>query len=331
MRATAWVVLLLSLVSAATASAEEDAAAKGYDADEWAALPDDDARATVEKLRAAAVDNDAKALIALAGKNGVSWLGKKLNRKRLAARLDEQGVPGFIGLPPDEAWRIEYGQERPDEILIGHAGESADRVVRLERRKRRWQVAEIRTGLLPAVKAARQGTVVLVLDRSGSMSGEKMEAAKEAARAAVEVLEPDDMVAVIVFDNTATTIVALQKASNRLRITTDIARLQPGGGTDVAAGLAAAEKELASSTTTRKHVILLSDGQSSYDGIADRVDAMRTGGATVSAIGIGDADRNLLQLIAEHGDGRLYMSDSAAELPRIFIKETKTALGRDRD
>lgn len=164
--------------------------------------------------------------------------------------------------------------------------------------------------------------VALVIDRSGSMSGEKLEMAKEAARATAEVLEPTDLIGVIAFDNQPITIVRLQKASNRLRISTDIARLQPGGGTNILPALQEAFTMLAPANARVKHVILLSDGQAGYEGIAEVCDEMRANRITVSAVGIGDADRNLLQLVAERGEGRFYLTENAAELPKIFMKET---------
>ncbi|HLU66839.1 MAG TPA: VWA domain-containing protein, partial [Kofleriaceae bacterium] len=167
--------------------------------------------------------------------------------------------------------------------------------------------------------------LAIVMDRSGSMSGPKLEAAKESARATVEVLSPSDLIGVIVFDNQPTTLVRMQRASNRLRISTDISRLVAGGGTNILPALQEAYQTLQSANAKVKHVILLSDGQAPYDGIVDVVQEMRSSRITVSAVGIGDADRNLLQLITDNGDGRLYMTDDLSALPRIFMKETTEA------
>ena len=167
--------------------------------------------------------------------------------------------------------------------------------------------------------------LAIVMDRSGSMSGQKLDAAKESARATVEVLSPSDLIGVIVFDNQATTLVRMQRASNRLRISSDISRLMAGGGTNILPGLQEAHHMLQSANAKVKHVILLSDGQAPYEGITDVVQEMRSNRITVSAVGIGDADRNLLQIIADNGDGRLYMTDDLSALPRIFMKETTEA------
>jgi Ca-activated chloride channel homolog len=168
-----------------------------------------------------------------------------------------------------------------------------------------------------------QIALALVIDRSGSMSGEKIEMAKESARATAEVLSPQDLVTVVAFDSQATVLVRLQRASNKLKISQDIARLAPGGGTNILPALTEAHQILQSANAKVKHVILLSDGQANYDGISEETDSMRQNRITVSAVGIGDADRQLLSMIAEHGEGRLYMADDASELPKIFMKETQ--------
>lgn len=164
--------------------------------------------------------------------------------------------------------------------------------------------------------------LVLVIDRSGSMQGEKLEMAKESARATAEVLDPSDLLSVIAFDNTPMTIVRLQRASNRLRISTDIAKLHPGGGTNILPALQEAFSVLGPVNAKVKHVILLTDGQAAAEGIPELVDDMRQSRITVSCVGIGDADKNMLAMISEHGEGKLYMAENASELPKIFVKET---------
>src|SRR5262249_61607704 len=79
--------------------------------------------------------------------------------------------------------------------------------------------------------------VVLVIDRSGSMQGPKLEAAKESARATAEVLSPNHYIAEVAVDSEASILVHSTRASNKMRISNDITRLQSSGGTKIYPGL----------------------------------------------------------------------------------------------
>ncbi len=165
--------------------------------------------------------------------------------------------------------------------------------------------------------------LVLCIDRSGSMNGPKLELAKDAARATAEMLAPDDLIGVVAFDSQATPLVRLQRAQNRVRISSDIARLSAGGGTQLLPPLQEAYQQLASTAAKIKHVILLTDGQAEYGGIIDLVNQMVAQKITVSTVGVGSgADQTLLTAIAENGGGRFYFTQDASSIPKIFTKET---------
>ena len=169
-----------------------------------------------------------------------------------------------------------------------------------------------------------QVAMVLVLDRSGSMSGLPMEMAKAAAKATADTLSSDDLIEVIAFDSAPTRVVRMTAAKHRARIQNDIARIQAGGGTEIFGALDAAYQSLTSTRARRKHVILLTDGQASHNGIRDLVQAMSAEGITVTSVGLGSGiDEGLLRMISDLGGGRLYKVMDPQQLPRVFTRETE--------
>lgn len=166
--------------------------------------------------------------------------------------------------------------------------------------------------------------MVLVIDRSGSMTGLPLEMAKAAAKATSQVLSSDDLLEVIAFDSAPTRYVKMQPARNRSRIAGEIARIQPGGGTEIFPALDAAYQDLTVTQARKKHVVLLTDGKASSSGIRDLVSAMIAESITVTTVGLGgDVDEQLLKMIADVGGGRYHSVPDANNLPRIFTKETE--------
>jgi uncharacterized membrane protein len=165
--------------------------------------------------------------------------------------------------------------------------------------------------------------LALVIDKSGSMSGQKIELAKEAARATADLLGPDDYLGVIGFDAQPNRVVRLQTAENRLALSKGIGRMLAGGGTAIFPALDAAYQDLAAIRARLKHVILLTDGQTQEEGLPVLVQNMQVDGITVSTIGLGDdVNRSLLEELARLGGGRSYLTSDPNSIPRLFMKET---------
>jgi uncharacterized membrane protein len=164
----------------------------------------------------------------------------------------------------------------------------------------------------------------LVIDRSGSMTGLPLEMAKQAARATVDTLAPDDLIGVIAFDSVPTRYVKMQLARNRSRIEADIARIQAGGGTEIFPALDAAYQDLSVVQARKKHVILLTDGRASSTGIRDLVQAMAAESITVTTVGLGsEVDDQLLSMIKDFGGGRYHKVPDPSSLPKIFTREAE--------
>lgn len=168
--------------------------------------------------------------------------------------------------------------------------------------------------------------LVLIIDRSGSMSGEKIEMAKDAAKAAVELLGPKDYVGVIAFDTESFWVADLQSAADKSGVQQKIASIAEGGGTAMAPSLEMALSRLQTSPAKLKHVIALTDGMSMPGPFYELATQMAQQKITLSTVGVGgDTDQELLKKMSEWGNGRFYFTDNPSSIPQIFTKETMTA------
>jgi Ca-activated chloride channel homolog len=168
--------------------------------------------------------------------------------------------------------------------------------------------------------------MVLVMDRSGSMTGPKIEMSKEAAKEAVELLSPQDYVGVVAFDSEAFWVAPMQSAADKGAVEDKISTIQAGGGTNISPGMEMAYAALSSCPAKIKHVILMTDGVSVPGPFYELTTKMAGDQMTVSTVGVGsDADQNLLQQMAEWGNGRYYFTDDPQNIPQIFARETMSA------
>ncbi|MEO9593480.1 VWA domain-containing protein, partial [Rhodopirellula bahusiensis] len=168
--------------------------------------------------------------------------------------------------------------------------------------------------------------MMLVIDKSGSMGGQKIELAKDAAQAAVELLGPKDAIGVIAFDGDSYTVSELRPTSDRGAISDAISTIEASGGTNMYPAMAEAYEALIGATAKLKHVILMTDGVSSpgdFQGVAGDMSASRITLSTV-ALGQGSSE-DLLEELAQIGGGRYYFCDDPQSVPQVFAKETVEA------
>ncbi|MGC4105715.1 MAG: VWA domain-containing protein [Thermomicrobiales bacterium] len=164
-----------------------------------------------------------------------------------------------------------------------------------------------------------------MIDKSGSMSGLKLEMSKAAARAAVDMLGPNDQIGVIAFDSAAEDVVRLQTIGDRpSRVQAMINRLGSGGGTNMEPGVRRGYEALRRVNASIKHMIVLTDGQTEGTGYATLAARMRRENITTSTVAVGtDAAKTLLVDIAGRGGGKYYQAINPRVLPRIFTRETR--------
>ena len=168
--------------------------------------------------------------------------------------------------------------------------------------------------------------LIIVLDKSYSMVGPKLELSKEAAKAALDLLDLTHSFGLITFDDTPYVTVPLQLAIEKPRMNDFISRIIAGSQTNIYPALETAFQALADSEAEVRHIILLSDGKTYADDYEELVSLMSDSDITVSSVAVGqEADRELLANIAAWGKGRAYFIQDAERVPRIFIQETQIA------
>jgi len=176
---------------------------------------------------------------------------------------------------------------------------------------------------------------VVVIDRSGSMEGDKLAFAKQAAESLVERLLPDDRFALISYDDRAQRVIGLAHATplESARFVREIRALSTGGSTNLSSGLDRAIDELSAKAAPgrMRRVLLLSDGLANQGdttphGLSRRAVELVQRGAVLSTMGIGDDfDQGVMSALSEAGSGNFYYLAKLDALPEFFQSELKAA------
>ena len=176
--------------------------------------------------------------------------------------------------------------------------------------------------------------IVVAMDRSGSMSlpvgggRTKMQLANLATAEVFDMLSPMDEFGVVAVDSSPHIITDLAPVENRLHVRDDILRIgSQGGGIFIYEALSAAVKMLVKAQAGTRHIILFADAADSEQPgrYRELLEECRKANITVSVVGLGtssDVDAALLQDIAYRGNGRIFFTQNAEELPRLFAQDT---------
>ncbi|MCK5726268.1 MAG: VWA domain-containing protein [Thiotrichaceae bacterium] len=186
------------------------------------------------------------------------------------------------------------------------------------------------TGFKLDSKADRTpANIAIVLDRSGSMNGEKMKRAKEAALLAVDLLNKNDILSIIGYDTRVGVLVPATKVSDKKHIKSIIQRIRADGSTALFAGVSKGAGEIRKFLDKERinRIILLSDGQanqgpSSPSELGQLGAALSKEGMSVTTIGLGVGyNEDLMTQLAGYSDGNHAFVENAADLAKVFQYE----------
>jgi Ca-activated chloride channel family protein len=171
--------------------------------------------------------------------------------------------------------------------------------------------------------------VALVLDKSGSMQGDKIAQARKAAVDALRRLGPEDIVSVVTYDSTVQVLVPATKLTDKDQVAQLISQVEAGGNTALFAGVSkgAAELRKFMSTDRVNRIILLSDGlanvgPSSPGELGDLGESLRKENVSVSTLGLGlGYNEDLMVKLAGRSGGNHHFVEQATELADIFHRE----------
>jgi Ca-activated chloride channel homolog len=173
-------------------------------------------------------------------------------------------------------------------------------------------------------------TLSVVVDSSGSMSGEKMDFVKSGLEQLIDSLHDEDQFSLIEFNNEASTVFPMQGVqSHRAEARDLIATLQAGGGTNVYDGLVEGYASVSDAYDSgrQNRVILLSDGlatsgNTSSEAIIDMSRAQNSDGIGLTTIGLGTGfDAELMRSLALQADGNYYFLEDSAAVEEVFREE----------
>ncbi|MBC2709658.1 MAG: VWA domain-containing protein [Desulfosarcina sp.] len=173
--------------------------------------------------------------------------------------------------------------------------------------------------------------LVIVLDRSGSMKGQKLSDARRAVIHLIEQLGPEDRLALVTYSNgvqTQSALVPMDEA-NRRQLSAAVKQVYAGGGTNLGGGLGRGIDMLMHTPGggRQRKVILISDGLANQ-GITDPTALGRMASAAVenrfsiSTVGVGlDFNEMLMTAIADQGAGHYHFLEDPQVFAQVFEAE----------
>jgi uncharacterized membrane protein len=168
-----------------------------------------------------------------------------------------------------------------------------------------------------------EGTcLVMIVDKSSSMEGRKMELARLAAIGVIENLRPVDMLGVLIFDNSFQWAVPIRRVEDRALLKRLVSGIMPDGGTQIAPALNEAFRKILPVKATFKHIVLLTDGISEEGDSISLSKEAALQRVTISTVGLGqDVNRAYLEKVASFSRGKAYFLTDPSGLEQILLRD----------
>ena len=191
---------------------------------------------------------------------------------------------------------------------------------------------DVLDSVLPAKLAppkSPEGTcVALIIDKSSSMEGRKIELARLSAIGVVDHLRPMDTIGVLIFDNSYQWAVPIRRAEDKSLIKRLISGITPDGGTQIAPALNEAYRRVVNARSTYKHIVLLTDGISEEGDSLELSKEAAGHQVTISTVGLGqDVNRSYLEKVATLSGGQSYFLNEPQGLEQILLKDVMQYTG----
>ncbi len=185
--------------------------------------------------------------------------------------------------------------------------------------------------------------IALVIDTSGSMSGDKIQRARDGAKFVLGYLEDNDFLTIVGFDSSPTVVLEAARYGelSQDRVVSCIEDLTAGGGTDIHGGLERATeqlREIPMGGNTARRILLLSDGKDNrrgpedFDRQAREIDEF---GIRIRSGGIGDEyNEETIRTLGTAARGQWSHIEEAAEIQEFFgqaIEEASTVVGANAE
>lgn len=169
-------------------------------------------------------------------------------------------------------------------------------------------------------------SLMIVLDRSGSMAGAKLEMCKDAIKACLDRIGPEDLLHLVMYDDMADVVFVNGSVATRPWNKEQVSSVAARGGTNISAGLERGFEILTSIPNTAGHIkriFLFSDGVATtrQSEILPLVGGFKEAGVLTSSFGIGaDFDERVMKGVSDHGSGTYFFISTPDSIHGIVEK-----------